>query len=136
MATGDKRQKAVKARLERYASGKTRARNVARGAKSSLRSKLTSRGQTTVPSGVRKALGLRAGEQIRYEIQGDRVIMWRVVDEADPAVVAFLDFLEKDMVENPSAMQPVTESFATRLRELTSGVAVDDDERIEGSVAL
>lgn len=136
MATGEKRQKAVKARQEASASGKPRSHNAARGATSSLRSKLTSRGQTTVPSGVRKALGLRAGEQIGYEIQGDRVMMCRVTDEADPAVAAFLDFLEKDMVENPSSLAPVTESLAARLRELTSGVVVDDDEPIDGRVAL
>ena len=34
-----------------------------------LESTITSRGRTTVPRAVRKALGLRAGDRIRYTIE-------------------------------------------------------------------
>lgn len=37
------------------------------------RSTLTSKGQTTVPKPVREALGLEAGDSIRWEIRGGRV---------------------------------------------------------------
>ena len=43
-----------------------------------ITSKLTSKAQTTVPQAVRVALGLRAGDEIAYQIDGDRVIACRV----------------------------------------------------------
>lgn len=36
---------------------------------------LTSKGQTTVPSRVREALQLKAGDRILYEIKGDSVVI-------------------------------------------------------------
>ncbi len=36
---------------------------------------LTSKGQTTVPSRIREALQLKAGDRILYEIKGDSVII-------------------------------------------------------------
>lgn len=104
-----------------------------------LRSKVTGRWQTTLPSGVRKALGLDAGGEIEYEIHGDKVVIHRVThreEEVDPVVSAFLDFLERDMREHPEQLTPVTEGLVARLRSLTEGVEVGRDERIEGPVAL
>ncbi|HEY8011596.1 MAG TPA: type II toxin-antitoxin system PrlF family antitoxin [Rudaea sp.] len=40
-----------------------------------ISSKLTSKAQTTVPQPVRKALGVREGDEIVYEIKGDRVTL-------------------------------------------------------------
>ena len=36
---------------------------------------LTSKGQTTLPSPIRKALQIKPGDLIQYEIQGDSVIL-------------------------------------------------------------
>lgn len=36
---------------------------------------LTSKGQTTVPSRIREALRLKAGDRILYEIKGDTVVI-------------------------------------------------------------
>jgi len=36
---------------------------------------LTSKGQTTLPSKVRKALNLNTGDRILYEIKGDTVVI-------------------------------------------------------------
>ena len=41
----------------------------------SAHSTLTSKGQTTLPSRIRKALHLRAGDKILYEITGDTVVI-------------------------------------------------------------
>lgn len=41
-------------------------------------SKLTSKAQTTIPQPVRVALGLEPGDEIVYEIDGERVILTRV----------------------------------------------------------
>ncbi len=38
-------------------------------------SKLTSKAQTTVPQAVRAALGLSEGDELLYEIEGDRVVL-------------------------------------------------------------
>lgn len=38
-------------------------------------SKLTSKAQTTVPQAVRAALGLREGDELLYEIEGERVVL-------------------------------------------------------------
>ena len=43
---------------------------------------LTSRGRTTIPQAVRKALGLKAGDVVAYAIEGDRAVMAPVRAEA------------------------------------------------------
>lgn len=52
-----------------------------------ITSKLTSKSQTTIPQPVRAALRVREGDELRYEIDGDRVILTRasrVADSDDP----------------------------------------------------
>lgn len=43
-----------------------------------IKSKLTSKAQTTIPQPVRSALGLREGDELIYEIDGGRVILSKV----------------------------------------------------------
>mgnify|MGYP001821622936 CR=1 FL=1 len=38
-----------------------------------IESKITTKGQTTIPAEVRKALGVNSGDVISYEIDGDEV---------------------------------------------------------------
>lgn len=40
-----------------------------------IKSRLTSKAQTTIPQPVRTALGLRDGDELAYQIDGDRVIL-------------------------------------------------------------
>ncbi|MDP1736993.1 MAG: type II toxin-antitoxin system PrlF family antitoxin [Caulobacter sp.] len=42
-----------------------------------ITSKLTAKAQTTIPQPVRTALGLRAGDEVIYQIDGDRVTLTR-----------------------------------------------------------
>lgn len=42
-----------------------------------IKSKLTSKAQTTIPQAIRTALHLREGDEIAYAIEGDRVILTR-----------------------------------------------------------
>ena len=42
-----------------------------------LESTLTSKGQTTLPKGVREALGLEPGDKVRYLVLGDEVRILR-----------------------------------------------------------
>ncbi|MBU1347062.1 MAG: AbrB/MazE/SpoVT family DNA-binding domain-containing protein [Alphaproteobacteria bacterium] len=41
-------------------------------------SKLSSKAQTTVPQAVRAALGLREGDELLYEIDGEHIVLKKV----------------------------------------------------------
>ena len=56
--------------------------------------------------------------------------------EQDPVVSAYLAFLEQDMVAHPERLAPLTEDELTRLRRLTEGVEVRDDDVIPDDVTL
>lgn len=52
-----------------------------------ITSKLTSKSQTTIPQPIRAALRLQAGDDLVYEIQGDRVVLSKapqIQDGDDP----------------------------------------------------
>jgi AbrB family looped-hinge helix DNA binding protein len=48
--------------------------------------KVLSKGQVTLPAEVRRRLGLKPGSVVRYAVEGDRAILWKV----DPSDAAFL----------------------------------------------
>lgn len=55
-----------------------------------IKSKLTSKSQTTIPQPVRVALGLSRGDEITYEIDGDQVVIRKAreaVMDDDPFAV-------------------------------------------------
>ncbi len=58
-------------------------------------SKLTSKYQTTVPTQVRKALQLKAGDMVGFEIEGNEVRLRR----ATPIDIAFTQALEGTLAE-------------------------------------
>ncbi len=62
-------------------------------------SKLTSKFQTTVPTSVRKALHLKAGDMVGFEIEGNEVRLRR----ASPLDLAFTQALEGTLTEWSSA---------------------------------
>ena len=47
-----------------------------------IKSKLTTKAQTTIPRPVRDALRLEVGDEIAYQIQGDRVMLTRASSSA------------------------------------------------------
>lgn len=49
-----------------------------------IHSRLTSKAQTTVPKPVRAALGLKEGDMLSYQIEGDRVVLKRAQPSLDP----------------------------------------------------
>ena len=71
-------------------------------------SKLTDRYQTTVPAGVRKQLKLGS-------------------DEDDPALGAFLDFVEADIKAHPDRIRAFDGALHGRLAALVGDVDVDLD---------
>ena len=91
-------------------------------------STLTDRYQTTIPEPVRRALNLGKRDKLHYAIQpGGEVILSKAVaqDDEDPVVLAFLDFLERDMRAHPERLQPMDQALYERARELVRDVDMD-----------
>lgn len=58
-----------------------------------IKSKLTSKAQTTIPKPVRAALRLRVGDEIEYQIEGDRVIVMKAgADSPDDPFATFSEW--------------------------------------------
>jgi antitoxin PrlF len=94
-----------------------------------LTSKVTYRWQTTLPSGVRRALDLQAGDQITYVIDGDQVLIRKddQTDDGDPVVAAYLEFLARAMSHRPDLIRPFTQADVEGLDALLEGVELDLD---------
>jgi antitoxin PrlF len=101
-------------------------------------SKITSKGQTTVPKAVRDALGLHNGDRIAFCVDASRGVTLHRADEShdDPVFEAFLTFLSKDLKRHPEHLQGVSRDLVERIAELTAGVEFNPDAPIEGDTAL
>ena len=91
---------------------------------------LTDKYQNTVPTAVRKALHLRKRDKVAYVIRGGQVILEKVVseeDQVDPAVQAFLGFLEREMVADPQRLKPFGGETSRRAAGLVGGMDIDLD---------
>jgi antitoxin PrlF len=99
--------------------------------------RVTEKGQTTVPKQVRDVLGIAPGDNVAFVIMGSAVTLQRAsVQENDPVVSSFLDFLAKDMTQRPYALESIPASLVARMRDLTAGVDSDPNGEIEGDVGL
>ena len=93
-------------------------------------STLTDRYQTTVPETVRRALRLGKRDKIHYRISPEgEVVLTRAnrSDEADPALAAFLRFIESDITANPGRPTPMNAAFMNRVNALVEGIDVNLD---------
>ena len=93
-------------------------------------SKVTIRGQTTIPAPVREALKLKPGQDsIHYEIlPGGQVFMCRLGDEQeDHTMNAFLRFLDADIQNNPQKTRPFDIQHG---KKLVAGMDVNIDDEI------
>jgi antitoxin PrlF len=101
------------------------------------RSRITAKGQTTVPKAVRQALGVSYGGEIAFVVDEQGVSVRRVeTDEADPVIGAFLGFLEQDMLRHPGNVVAFPAGLAERMTTLAEHIAINSDQEIDGSVAL
>lgn len=105
-----------------------------------LVSKVTSRSQTTLPNGVRKALGIRPGEDaLEWEIRGEEAIARRAGldhEDQDPALLPFLRLLERDIADHPERLGGLPQDLYQRWMAVTEGLEGDPDDPIEGPVEL
>lgn len=91
-------------------------------------STLTKRGQTTVPSAIRRVLRVtNAEDRLVYRVQSDGsvVISKKEAVPGDPVIAAFLAFIAKDACDNLAGLRPVTAGWLTGLQALVKGVEVD-----------
>lgn len=98
-------------------------------------STLTRRGQTTIPSEIRKALALDAHDKIRFTVQADHtVVLSRAMNDdehEDPMIGHFLDFLERHAQEHPEGVEAVRAQHAERIRGLVEDVDVTLDAPLD-----
>lgn len=96
-----------------------------------VNAKLTAQNQTTVPIAVRKALNLTELDQIKFVIsKSGKVALEKVVDQPhqaheDPMVLAYLAFLEKDIIAHPQRLSPLERR--KEVDDLLADVEVDFD---------
>lgn len=92
-------------------------------------STLTDRYQTTIPARVREALGLRKRDTIAYEIRDDGSVVLRRASGsgADPALGAFLAFLERDIAARPEGVLALDDALMQRIDALVGDEDVDLD---------
>lgn len=90
---------------------------------------ITERGQTTVPTAIRRMLGLEKRDHVVFRglPDGTVTIVRRERSEAegDPVIAAFLDFLAGDMARDPSSIRGVPLKLVEQARTLVDGVDVD-----------
>lgn len=98
-------------------------------------SKITEKGQTTVPKAVRRALGVTYGGEIAFRVENGRVtVVNPKAEHRDPALGSFLKLLEKDIAAGRN-VRDLPPSLAAALRKALK-TKVDLTESLEGDVEL
>lgn len=92
-------------------------------------STLTNRYQTTIPEPVRKVLGLNKRDKVQYTIQPDgQVVISRAgKTQDDPILGQFLNFLARDIENNPQHIQAISSDLVSHVQSLVADVDVDLD---------
>jgi antitoxin PrlF len=92
---------------------------------------ITARGQTTVPAAIRKMLALGKRDQVVFRGLADGTVVIAKKEaragEDDPVIGKFLEFLARDMTNEPARIRPMPKSLVSRGKALVRGVEVDVD---------
>jgi antitoxin PrlF len=97
---------------------------------------ITARGQTTVPAAIRKMLALGKQDQVVFRGLADgTVVIAKKISSAedDPVIGTFLEFLARDMTNEPSQIRPVPRALLVRGKALVKHVKVDLDAALPDS---
>jgi antitoxin PrlF len=88
---------------------------------------VTKRGQTTLPSAIRKVLKVTAADdRIVYRVLMDgSVTLAKKEGPGDPMIAAFLEFIANDTRNNFGSLRPVTPEWLAGVQKLVAGVEVD-----------
>ncbi len=96
-------------------------------------SKITAKGQTTVPEAIRRALGVETGDRIAFRVERGAVTLHRIeAEHTDPAVGAFLDFLERDIARGNVQVLPV--DLMNQIDAVLGDLDIDLDAPIDDDV--
>lgn len=97
-------------------------------------SKITSKGQMTLPKIVRTALGVDVGDRVQFVARDSSIVLESAQQEpdTDPDVAAFLDLVE-DSIDTATAF-PMDLMIA--MKSLVADIEVDLDAPIEGDVVI
>ena len=57
--------------------------------------KITARGQTTIPKGVREAANLHEGDTLAFKVEGDHVVIRKVTSRRDDYLHGLSEALEE-----------------------------------------
>jgi antitoxin PrlF len=102
-------------------------------------SRITSKGQITLPKTVRVSLGVAEGDVVSFRTVDGRIVIERDTqpeDVVDPAIAAFLDLIENDITERRGAAGDFPKPLMEAMLALTRDIEVDLDAEIDGAVAL
>jgi len=92
---------------------------------------ITERGQTTVPSAIRRMLALSKRDQVVFRGLADGTVVIEKkqarASEDDPVIGKFLEFLTRDMKNHSARIRPVPKALVSRGKALVKGVQVDLD---------
>lgn len=94
-------------------------------------STLTDRYQTTIPEQVREMLHLSKRDKLTYTIEDNGKVLISRAAEDDPVLGNFLNFLAKDIKQNPSHVQSFNQALIDRARDLTSNIEIDLDAPLD-----
>lgn len=99
------------------------------------RSKITDKGQTTVPKRIRDRLGVSFGDEIVYRVNDDGSILVESAEHSaeEAAVDAFLEFISNDIKRRPEALHPFDAGEMEELLALVEGIEVDLDDDFSGA---
>jgi antitoxin PrlF len=99
-------------------------------------SKITAKGQTTVPKAVRRALGVDYGGRIAFRIEQGRVTVRRAeAEHRDPALRGFLKLIAADIAGGRN-VKDLPADLQRSLRKALKQGEIDLDAPIEGDVEL
>ena len=100
---------------------------------------ITERGQTTVPTAIRKMLALGKRDRVVFRGLADGTVVLAkktAAERADPVIGNFLRFLEKDILEkdmaaNPAQVRAIPSTLLARGAALLEGIEVDLDAALD-----
>lgn len=97
-----------------------------------MKSKVTERGQTTLPSKLREALNLEKGDEIVYSVTADGQWLLSKMrhEDRDPAIASFLSFLSKDIANHPEKLTTLGKDLFESIQSNVDGVDFNLNEQL------
>lgn len=94
-------------------------------------STLTERYQTTIPESVRRALHLAKHDRIEFTIENSGKVVLTRVEEDDPLIGHFLQFLADDIKAHPKHVSSIDLALVKRANALVKGLSLNLDEPLD-----